>query len=376
MADSIFPTLVSKDANPNSASDPIYVELSDGTNPLTTLPVSIAGNVTVVQSTGTNLHVVVDAGSAVIGHVITDTGSTTAVTGNVTVVQPTGTNLHVAVDGSVAVTGTFWQTTQPVSGSVSVSNFPALQDVNVAKWNAVAVGSPTAYGTAPGAVNVIGVNAYVTNTVPVTGTFWQTTQPVSGTFWQATQPISAVALPLPAGASTSALQTTGNSSLSSIDGKLNTLGQKTMAGSVPVTMASDQSPLRISATTAANSAGNPIYVQSAVAAITGAICDYATATVTANSTSNHDYTVVTSMLVKSVSFACSGGGKVELKVGPVASLVSKWVGFIPTQGGEVKMVFDPPILVPTTSTGTVRLAMTNRQNQSQDLYSTIVGVDA
>lgn len=52
---------------------------------------------------------------------------------------------------------------------------------------------------------------------------------------------------LPSGAATSALQTTGNSSLSSIDGKLNSLGQKTMANSVPVVLASDQSTLAISA---------------------------------------------------------------------------------------------------------------------------------
>lgn len=45
------------------------------------------------------------AGTAVIGHVITDSGSTTAVTGNVTVVQPTGTNLHTVVD-SGAITET------------------------------------------------------------------------------------------------------------------------------------------------------------------------------------------------------------------------------------------------------------------------------
>lgn len=38
------------------------------------------------------------AGSAVVGHVIADSGSTTAVTGNVTVVQPTGTNLHTVLD--------------------------------------------------------------------------------------------------------------------------------------------------------------------------------------------------------------------------------------------------------------------------------------
>lgn len=43
---------------------------------------------------------------------------------------------------------------------------------------------------------------------------------VTGTFWQATQPVSAAALPLPSGASTSAAQTTGNTALSSIDGKI------------------------------------------------------------------------------------------------------------------------------------------------------------
>jgi hypothetical protein len=53
---------------------------------------------------------------------------------------------------ALAVSGTFWQATQPVSGTVAVSNHPS--------------------------------------TMPVTGTFWQATQPVSGTFWQATQPVS------------------------------------------------------------------------------------------------------------------------------------------------------------------------------------------
>lgn len=60
-----------------------------------------------------------------------------------------------------------------------------------------------------------------------------------------TQPISAASLPLPSGASTSALQTTGNTSLSSIDGKLATLGQKAMTGSLPVVLASDQSNVPI-----------------------------------------------------------------------------------------------------------------------------------
>ena len=61
-----------------------------------------------------------------------------------------------------------------------------------------------------------------------------------------TQPISAASLPLPAGAATSALQTTGNSSLSSIDGKLPaTLGQKPSATSLAVVIASDQSSIAV-----------------------------------------------------------------------------------------------------------------------------------
>lgn len=86
--------------------------------------------------------------------------------------------------------------------------------------------------------------------VPITGTVgvygsvtvdnFPVTQAVTGTFWQTTQPVSASSLPLPSGASTSALQTTGNTSLSSIDGKLNSLGQKVSASSMPVVVASDQ----------------------------------------------------------------------------------------------------------------------------------------
>lgn len=52
----------------------------------------------VIASDQSSFPVTVAAGSAVIGHVIADTGSTTAVTGNVTVVQPTGTNLHTVLD--------------------------------------------------------------------------------------------------------------------------------------------------------------------------------------------------------------------------------------------------------------------------------------
>lgn len=77
------------------------------------------------------------------------------------------TSVPVSVGNTVPVTGTFFQSTQPVSIASSVS-----------------------------------VTGTATNAVPVTGTFFQTTQPVSGTvgisgtvpvsgtFFQATQPVS------------------------------------------------------------------------------------------------------------------------------------------------------------------------------------------
>jgi hypothetical protein len=288
MADGYFPTLVSKSADVNAVSNPIFVELSDGTSAVTV----------------------------------------------------TGGSLSVNVANTVPVTGTFWQTTQPISGSVTVSNAGGASAVNIQDGgNSITVDGSLSVSNFPATV------AVTQSTSPWVVDGSAVTQPVSGTFWQATQPVS------------------GSVSVSNFPSS--------------VEVSNDTgNPLPISATTAVNSSGNPIYVSAVTAAITGAVSDYATATVAATSSSNHDYTVVTSMKVTAVSFSCSGGGKVELKTGPLATLVSQWVGFVPKQGGEVKMEFNPPIVVPTTSTGTVRLVMNNRENQSQDLYSTIVGIDA
>lgn len=63
-----------------------------------------------------------------------------------------------------------------------------------------------------------------------------------------TQPVSAASLPLPTGAATSALQATGNTSLSSIAaGTPAALGQSTMANSQRVVIASNQSAVPITA---------------------------------------------------------------------------------------------------------------------------------
>lgn len=64
---------------------------------------------------------------------------------------------------------------------------------------------------------------------------------------QAAIPVTVASLPLPTGAATSAKQDTGNTSLASIDGKTPALGQAAMAASSPVVIASNQSTLPVSA---------------------------------------------------------------------------------------------------------------------------------
>jgi hypothetical protein len=156
------------------------------------------------------------------------------------------------VQGTVAVTGTFYQATQPVSGTVAVTGaYQATQPVSLA--------------TAP--------------TTPVTGTFWQATQPVSGTV-TATGPLTdtelrATAVPVsgtvtatgpltdaqlraatvpvsgtvavtgvPAAITGFATETT----LLAVKGKTDNipaLGAATVANSIPVTMASNQSNILV-----------------------------------------------------------------------------------------------------------------------------------
>lgn len=107
---------------------------------------------------------------------------------------------------AIPVTGTFWQATQPVS---AVSLPLPTGAATSALQSQISAQLPATLG-----------QKTMVNSLAVTLASDQSAVPVSGTFWQATQPVSAASLPLPTGAATSALQTTGNSSLSAISGQL------------------------------------------------------------------------------------------------------------------------------------------------------------
>lgn len=135
-------------------------------------------------------------------------------------------------NSSIAVTGTFWQSTQPVSllslpslaagsntignvninGTVPISGtITATNSANGATGSAVPAQATQVGGSDGTNLRALKVSAAGVLAVDASGT----TVPVSGTFWQATQPISAASLPLPTGAATNSALTTINTTLGS-----------------------------------------------------------------------------------------------------------------------------------------------------------------
>ena len=141
----------------------------------------------------------------------------------------------------------------------------------------------------------------------------------------------------------------------------------------------DDEIVLVSRTTAANSELNPIFVQNVTTAVSGEeVHDFDTQAALASDTNdNHDYTVVgTTFLLRSVIFSASGSVRAEIQTGPVATLATVAVGFTSgEEGGTQQLFFDPPVEVPVTSTGTVRVIRRNREDDAQDVYSTIIGSD-
>ena len=134
----------------------------------------------------------------------------------------------------------------------------------------------------------------------------------------------------------------------------------------------------VSANSTANSETNPIYVNVTDTVAGTEIHSYdTTADVAKNGTDNHDYTVTVAktFLLKSVICSASGAQKIEIQTGPVATLATVAVVFTSGAKPTEQVTFDPPIEVPDTSTGTVRLIRRNDDNQAMDVYSTIVGTE-
>lgn len=238
--------------------------------------------------------VVIPPGIATSANQTNGAQKTQIVDGSGNVIGSTSNALDVYVTGGVALTVNIDHTTDNIliygndgttdqkiltdnTGKILIGNFPASQVVTQGTspwvisgtvaatqsgtwttgrtWNlssgsdsvsAVQSGSWVVdQGTSPWVTSISGSVAVTQSTSPwvISGTV---TANQGGT-WNINNITGTITLPT--GASTSALQTTGNASLSSIDGKLpTTLGQKTSANSLAVVLASDQSSIPVAAT--------------------------------------------------------------------------------------------------------------------------------
>jgi hypothetical protein len=188
-------------------------------NPLTTGQVGVqqmtanrASHINVRQSNGTELgtigspfYTALTNGTTVPGIKAASTAAVAADPALVVAVSPNNT---------IPVSGTFWQTTQPISGTVTANQ-------GGAPWTMKPDGTSwTLTGTS--------ANVDVTNTVAVSGTFWQATQPVSGTItanqggtWNITNISGTISLPT--GAATSANQPTAAALASTTSGQTGNL---------------------------------------------------------------------------------------------------------------------------------------------------------
>ena len=203
-------------------------------------PLTSASTVTVVQPTGSNLHIEVDAsalptGAATAANQATEVASLASIDGKLTgplsVTGPlTDVELRAtAVPVSGPLTDTELRATPvPVSGPLTDTELRASA-VPVSGTITV-TGVATAANQATEIASLASIDGKLTAPLSVTGPLTDTELRASAV------PVSAASLPLPTGAATEATLAAASAKLPA------TLGQKTMANSLAVVLASDQSP--------------------------------------------------------------------------------------------------------------------------------------
>lgn len=126
---------------------------------------------------------------------------------------------------------------------------------------------------------------------------------------------------------------------------------------------------------AAFSDSNPLPVY--VAADPGTeVQNYSTAVVAAAGTSNHSYSVPTGTFeLLKVWAAASGKMKIEVQWSTDGSAFTTLaVGFNSTANPNIDLLLSAPYNLAGSATSSIRVIRTNADNQSQSLYSTVIGI--
>ncbi len=213
------------------------------------------------------------------------------------------------------------------SGNASLTSLAAEDFATETTLAAMSAKLPAALGQTTMANSLAVVIASNQSSIPVTGPLTDTELRASAV------PVSVASLPLPTGASTSALQTTGNSSLSSIDGKLPAvLGQAAMAASLSVVVASNQSTIPVSMSVA----NSPyLSVVDQIDTSPGPVLDASANNIQDNA--GAFLTVVASLAanVKKIRVADTTGEFIGVYTGPAASEVLAFI-INPGQSNEIE----------------------------------------
>lgn len=181
-----------------------------------------------------------------------------------------------------------------------------------------------------------------------------------------------VTQPLPTGTNTiGGVTQSGNWSVRNQDGAGNNLTSSAAGATRPLDVA-----LRDSAGNL-YSGSNPLPVSISVDQFGDEINNYSTAAaVAAAGTSNHDYTVSVgkTLQLKQIEATASGKAKIEVQIETAAAsgtFNTRFVQFNSTATPNMSIHLEDPISVATGVR--VRIIRTNKDNQAQDLYSTISG---
>lgn len=198
------------------------------------------------------------------------------------------------------------------------------------------------------------------NTAQVAGT---TTDTNNGTTSAGTQRVtlssdSTGQVKLATGANTiGALTSHQSTNVDEIGGAALALGQAAMAASIPVVIASNQSTLPVSLAASGTLITNP---------------NTATA-IAANATSNHTYSVTAGKTFTSGKFFATASGRMKIVVS-LNGVATYW-GFNSTANPNINIDLGN-LGATVAATLVVQIARTNLDNQSQDVYSTIIGTEA
>lgn len=124
---------------------------------------------------------------------------------------------------------------------------------------------------------------------------------------------------------------------------------------------------------------NPVPVTITNVSLGTEVNDYSTAaSLAAAASSNHDYTITATKTFKGRMFWASASGKMKVEVQISAdgtTFVTKWVGFNSTANPNIEISLDNLAVTESGTGSKIRIIRTNKDNQAQDVYSTISGTE-